>query len=64
MLEKTNINIALSQYNNLDRNAQCVATAMLQLMSTVFQCIYQSQTAMQKINGADNLPAPEIPRGE
>lgn len=64
MLEKTNVSVALSQYNSLDRNAQCVVTAMLQLMSTAFQCIYQSQTAIQKTNGADNLPAPEIPRGE
>lgn len=64
MTEQTNINTALSKYNSLDRNAQCVVTAMLQLMSTAFQCIYQSQTAMQKTNGADNLPAPEIQRGE
>lgn len=59
MTEKTNINNALSQYNSLDKSAQCVATAILQLMSTMFQCIYQAQTATQTTNRVDNSPAPK-----
>lgn len=59
MAEKTNTNSALIQYGKLDSSAQCLATAMLQLMTTMFQCIQQAQTAAQKASETVSPPAPE-----
>lgn len=59
MTDKTNANDALMQYNRLDKNAQCLAEAMLKLMSATFLCIYQTQTPTLKADEAINSPAPE-----
>lgn len=58
MTNKINADNALKQYNKLDKNAQCLAEAMLRLMSATFLCIYQTQTPTLKSDDV-NSPAPE-----
>lgn len=58
MTEKTNTSHALEQYNTLDIGTQCIATAALLAMSTLFQMIQQSQFVTKAEQ--DNTPLEEV----